>query len=204
MTQPHSPSGPTSPPVQPPALRPSSLFLVGMMGAGKSTIGRHLARQAGLAFIDVDRELELRAGVSIATIFAVEGEPAFRQRETQLLDELTQRPGVVLATGGGAVLAAENRAMLRERGLVLYLDASADEIHRRTRGDTARPLLQGDDPQARIAALLATRDPLYREVAHRVFRSPAGNPRRLVARVLADPQVAAVAEAGRAARAPAV
>jgi len=170
----------------------SSLFIVGMMGAGKSTIGRHLARAAGLAFVDCDRELERAAGVTIATIFAVEGEPAFRRREAQLLDELTQRPGIVLATGGGAVLEEANRTALHTRGVVIYLEATADDIHRRTRTDATRPLLQTDDPRGRIEALLAAREPLYRQTAHCIFRSQAGSPRRLVARILAEPLVAAL------------
>jgi shikimate kinase len=178
-----------------------SIFLIGMMGAGKSTIGRHLARATALQFVDCDRVIEQRNGVTIATMFAVEGEAVFRQRETQVLDELTRLPGVVLATGGGAVLAEENRAMLRARGLVVYLEATVEEIRRRIRNDTARPLLQTADPRARIEALLGAREPLYRATAHCVFRSPAGNPRRLVARMLADPAVAAVAAVAKAAAA---
>jgi shikimate kinase len=163
-----------------------------MMGAGKSTVGRLLAAGCGFDFIDCDRELEQRAGASIATMFELEGEAAFRQRETQLLDELTARPHVVLATGGGAVLSEVNRQMLRSRGLVIYLQASVDEIARRTRGDASRPLLQVDDRQERIEHLLQQRAPLYRQTAHLVFRSAAANPRRLVARRLAHPQIVEV------------
>src|SRR5258708_15034138 len=111
----------------------SSIFLIGMMGAGKSTVGRLLAASSGLEFVDCDRELEHRAGPSIANIFELEGEAGFRLREAQLLDELTRRPGVVLATGGGAVLTADNRALLRARGLAIYLQASDDEHARLTR-----------------------------------------------------------------------
>jgi shikimate kinase len=163
-----------------------------MMGAGKSTVARLLAASSGFEFIDCDRELEHRAGASIPHIFELEGEAGFRLRESQLLDELTQRPHVVLATGGGAVLSADNRQMLRARGLVIYLQASAEEIGRRTRADAGRPLLQVADRDARIGELLAQRGPLYRQTAHLVFRSVAANPRRLVARLLANPQVAAV------------
>jgi shikimate kinase len=163
-----------------------------MMGAGKSTVGRLLAAGCGFDFLDCDRELEQRAGASIATMFELEGEAAFRQRETQLLDELTARPHVVLATGGGAVLSEVNRQMLRSRGLVIYLQASVDEIARRTRGDASRPLLQVDDRQERIEHLLQQRAPLYRQTAHLVFRSAAANPRRLVARLLAHPQIVEV------------
>ena len=167
------------------------LFLVGMMGAGKSTVGRLLARRSGLDFIDCDREIEARSGVAIATIFEVEGEEGFRRRETALIDELTQRPGVVLATGGGAILAEENRQRLHSRGVVIYLRASVDEIVRRTQRDRSRPLLQTADRRGRIAQLLAEREPLYEEVAHLTVHSSAGSPNRLVARLLEDERVTA-------------
>jgi len=160
-----------------------------MMGAGKSTVGRLLARQCGFEFIDCDRELEARSGVPIATMFEIEGEPSFRRREAALIDELTQRPRVVLATGGGAILDAESRRRLRERGLVIYLRASLDEILRRTQKDRARPLLQTDDRRGRIVQLLAEREPLYEQTAHVTVQSNAGNPNRLVARLLQDRQV---------------
>ncbi len=162
------------------------------MGAGKSTVARLLAARSGFDFIDCDRELEQRAGTSIQNVFELEGEAGFRLRESQLLDELTQRPRLVLATGGGVVLSEDNRQMLRSRGLVIYLQASADEIGRRTRADASRPLLQVTDREARIQTLLEERAPLYRQTAHLIFRSAAANPRRLVARLLAHPQVAAV------------
>ena len=163
-----------------------------MMGAGKSTVGRLLAAGCGLDFIDCDRELEQRAGASIATMFELEGEAAFRQRESHLLDELTARPHVVLATGGGAVLSDHNRQLLHSRGLVIYLQASSEEIARRMHDDASRPLLQAGDRLARIEQLLEQRGPLYRQTAHLVFRSATANPRRLVARLLAHPQVADV------------
>jgi len=165
------------------------------MGSGKSTVGRLLAAGCGFDFVDCDRELEQRAGTSIANIFELEGEPAFRQREAQLLEELTGRPRLVLATGGGAVLGESNRQLLRSRGLVIYLQASAEEIARRTRGDATRPLLQVQDRNARIGELLEQRGPLYRQTAHLVFRSASANPRRLVTRLLAHPQVAEVVAA---------
>jgi len=155
-----------------------------MPGAGKSTVGRELARRLGWDFIDADVELERRCGASVSTIFEMEGEAGFRQREAALLDELTQRAAIVLATGGGAVLGADNRVRLRERGLVIYLRATVDEILRRTRNDRARPLLQVADPRARLEQLLSERAPLYEEVAHVSFNSGAGNPRRLVERIL--------------------
>jgi shikimate kinase len=170
---------------------PPLLILVGMMGAGKSTIGRLLARASGFDFIDCDREIEARSGVSIPTIFELEGEAGFRKRESVLIDELTQRHRTVLATGGGAVLSADNRERLHSRGLVLYLQASADEILRRTAADRSRPLLQVADPRARIVELLTQREPLYTQVAHLTFASPAANPRRLVKRILDEPAVQA-------------
>lgn len=155
-----------------------------MMGVGKSTIGRLLARETGLEFIDCDRELEARSGVTIATMFEVEGEDSFRRREAALLDELTQRAGIVLATGGGAVLQADNRAHLRSRGLVIYLESTVDEILRRTQNDKARPLLQATDRRARIEELLQDRRALYESTAHLTFHSGMFNPKRLVARIL--------------------
>lgn len=169
-----------------------------MMGAGKSTVGRLLARRCGFAFIDCDRELEARSGVAIATIFELEGEEGFRRREAALIDELTQRPRTVLATGGGAVLDEGSRRHLRERGLVIYLRASADEIVRRTQKDRARPLLQTTDRRARIVELLRAREPLYEETAHVTVQSNAGNPNRLVAKLEQDERVAAVLRAAGA------
>jgi len=167
------------------------LILVGMMGAGKTTVGRLLARATGFEFIDCDRELEARSGVPIATIFELEGEAGFRKREAALVDELTRRERAVLATGGGVVLDADNRERLRSRGLVIYLQAGADEIARRTASDRTRPLLQTADPRARIRELLHQREPLYTQTAHLSFPSPAANPRRLVKRILEDPRVQA-------------
>lgn len=169
-----------------------SVFLIGMMGAGKSTVGRLLAQQLNLQFVDADREMEARSGVSIPTIFDIEGEAGFRRREIGLLDELTQRTGIVLATGGGAVLNEAMADSLRRRGLVIYLRASADEIFRRTRNDRSRPLLQMPDPRARIDQLLAEREPLYERAAHLVFQSAASNPRRLVARLMEHPQLKSI------------
>lgn len=145
------------------------IFLVGMMGAGKTTIGRALARELGWQFIDLDHELEARCGVRVSLIFDIEGEQGFRKRESALLDECTRRTGIVLATGGGAVLAPENRQHLSERGVVVYLRASADELFRRVERDRNRPLLQTDNPRQRLQELLAQREPLYQEVASVIF-----------------------------------
>lgn len=160
------------------------IFLIGMMGAGKSTIGRLLAKRLNLDFVDADRELEARNGVSITTIFELEGEDGFRRREATLLDELTQRPDIVLATGGGAVLCEANRNRLSQRGLVIYLRAGADEILRRTQKDKSRPLLQTDDRRGRIESLLASREPLYQATAAVIVQSNPGNPSRLIERLL--------------------
>ncbi|MFN9772852.1 MAG: shikimate kinase [Burkholderiales bacterium] len=150
-----------------PAL-PAALFLVGMMGAGKTTVGRRLARRLERPFVDADRELEARLGVPIPTIFELEGEAGFRRREAAIIDELTRREPIVLATGGGAVLDPANRAALHERGRVVYLRASVGDLWHRLRRDKVRPLLKAPDPRARIEELVRLRDPLYREVAHLV------------------------------------
>ncbi len=137
-----------------------------MMGSGKTTVGRRLAARLGREFIDADRELELRCGVPISTIFELEGESGFRRREAALLDDLTRRPGLVLATGGGAILLPENRERLHERGFVVFLRAGAAELWQRLKRDRVRPLLRTENPRQRIADLLTLREPLYREVAH--------------------------------------
>ncbi|HWK71538.1 MAG TPA: shikimate kinase [Burkholderiaceae bacterium] len=136
-----------------------------MMGAGKTTIGRHLARSLHREFMDLDHELEARCGVRVSLIFDIEGEEGFRRRETAALDECSRKPGIVLATGGGAVLAAQNREYLKKRGVVVYLRASADELFRRLARDRSRPLLQTADPQGRIRELIAQREPLYASIA---------------------------------------
>jgi len=144
---------------------PGSLYLVGMMGAGKTTVGRLLARRLKLRFYDSDHEIERRCGVKVPLIFDIEGEAGFRARESQVLAELIALDGVVLATGGGAVLAEENRRRLAAGGTVIYLCAQPEDLYERVRQDRNRPLLATADPLARLRELFAQRDPLYRAVA---------------------------------------
>jgi shikimate kinase len=148
---------------------PGSLFLTGPMGAGKSTIGRQLARQLRMPFYDSDREIENRTGVDITLIFELEGEQGFRKRERLIIDELTSLPNIILATGGGVILDADNREHLAERGLVIYLHASVGQQLARTKHDRNRPLLQTDNPRQRLEDLMQVRDPLYREIADLVI-----------------------------------
>ena len=142
-----------------------SIFLIGMMGAGKSTVGARLARRLERPFVDVDRELEHRLGVDIPTVFDLEGEAGFRRRESQLIEELSAREGLVLATGGGAVLMPCNRDVLALRGLVVYLRATPADLWQRLRRDKHRPLLKSEDPRQRVFDLVEERDPLYLEIA---------------------------------------
>ena len=139
------------------------VFLVGPMGSGKSAVGRQLARRLGLAFIDSDEEIQARTGVDIPYIFEREGEAGFRHREAEVIDELTQRDDVLIATGGGAILDPASRARLRERGRVVYLRTSVDQQLARTRRSETRPLL--NNPDGTLARLYAVRAPLYAEVA---------------------------------------
>src|SRR5690349_19455038 len=148
-----------------------NLFLIGMMGAGKTTVGRLLARRLRLRFLDSDHEIERRCGVKVPTIFDIEGESGFRLRESQTLAELTALDGIVLATGGGAVLAEENRRCLAARGTVIYLSARPEDLFERVRQDRNRPLLATPDPLKRLRELHAVRDPLYRSIADLVFDS---------------------------------
>lgn len=168
----------------PPGAQPRRIFLVGPMGAGKTTVGTALARALGLTFVDSDREIERRSGVDIATIFDFEGEAGFRRREQVMIEELTARDDVVLATGGGAVLDPDNRHHLASRGTVIYLDTSVDEQLRRTRRDRGRPLLQSDDRRATLERLAAERAPLYREIADIVIATDGSRRGGTVERIL--------------------
>jgi shikimate kinase len=143
-----------------------NIYLIGLMGSGKTTLGRQLAKRLGRPFLDSDHEIEARTGVDVSTIFAIEGEAGFRRRETQVIGDLTRETAIVMATGGGAVLDAANRKRLCETGWVVYLNVAPALLFGRTRHDRGRPLLQVEDPLARLESLYAARDPLYREIAH--------------------------------------
>jgi shikimate kinase len=147
------------------------IYLIGMMGSGKTTLGKRLAAECELKFVDLDREIEARTGVSVTTIFEIEGEAGFRRRETQLLAEISTASGYVVATGGGSVLSPHNRARLLASHGVVYLHATAHLLYMRTRHDRSRPLLQVANPLIRIRQLVEQRDPLYREVADIVIES---------------------------------
>ena len=171
----------------------SNIFLVGLMGSGKTTIGKLLAKHRGLVFVDSDHEIVTRCGVSIPTIFEIEGEEGFRKREALMIDELSLRQGIVLATGGGAVLRPENRANLRGRGAVVYLRCQPRELYLRTRHDKNRPLLQTDDPLQKLQDLYAARHALYMETADIVLESGRQSAHCLVRRLENSLDLAGVA-----------
>jgi shikimate kinase len=148
-----------------------SVFLVGPMGSGKTAVGRQLARRLGYRFLDSDAEIEARTGVDIPFIFEKEGEEGFRARECEVIDELSKQPNIVLGTGGGAVLAEENRERLAARGVVVYLETSIAQQVLRTSRSRARPLLFTDDPRGRLESLAAVREPLYRDLAAVTIRT---------------------------------
>ena len=172
--------------------KPQNVFLVGPMGSGKTTIGRLLATALKLRFIDSDQEIEARTGVGIPWIFDMEGEGGFRDREQKIIDELTRREGVLLATGGGAVLRKENRTALAARGVVVYLCASLEQQVRRTGRDSNRPLLQTADRKTRLRELMEEREPLYNEVADHVVDTEGMDAKMVVGHlkeILSDPNV---------------
>lgn len=156
------------------------------MGAGKTTVGRQLAKRLQRRFLDSDHEIEARTGVRIPVIFEIEGESGFRKRESQILAELGAESDLVIATGGGAVLATDNRQCLRETGTVVYLHAPPEVLFERTRSDRNRPLLQVNDPLAKLRELYAQRDPIYRDVAHVVVDSKSGSCTQLVLKIEND------------------
>ena len=157
------------PPVTPSG--PISVFLVGLPGSGKSTVGRQLARRLGRDFYDSDQVLEKALGCSIREFFDRSGEQAFRDQEEATIAELARLPGIVLSTGGGTVLRPANRQVLRDHGWVVYLKSQPEDIFRRLRHDKTRPLLQVEDPLARLKELQRVRDPLYRETAHCILET---------------------------------
>ena len=169
---------------------------VGLPGSGKTTVGRQLARRLGLSFADSDHVIEQRLGCSIREFFEREGETSFRDVEETVIDELTQQTFGVLSTGGGTVLREANRRHLRERGFVIYLRSSADELFRRLRHDVNRPLLQVPDPFGRLRDLYAQRDPLYRETAHFVVETGRPSVSMLVNIITTQLELAGIVPAG--------
>lgn len=163
---------------------PKRIVLVGPMGAGKSTIGRMLARELGYRFMDSDRIIEERCGANIPWIFDVEGEEGFRQRETAMLGELAGESGAVIATGGGAVMKPENHELLKRNAMVIYLKTSIEQQVERTRKDRNRPLLQKDDPEAVLRRLFEVRNPIYSRLADFVMFTDRKSPRLVVRQLL--------------------
>ncbi len=147
------------------------IFLIGPMGSGKTTIGRQLAKACKLDFYDTDAEIVARTGAEISWIFDIEGESGFRKREDSVIDELTQRDSLVLATGGGSVLNKQNRQHLAQRGVVVYIYASLDRLVKRTTKDKSRPLLNHDNPREILESIQKERDPLYREIADMIIET---------------------------------
>jgi len=164
------------------------IFLVGPMGAGKTTIGKYLAQQLKLQFSDTDTEIEARTGADIPWIFDVEGEGGFRDREQAVVAEMTLWDDMVLATGGGVVSRPENRSALAGRGFVVYLYATVDEQVRRTHKDRRRPLLQQGDPEQVLRSLMEVRDPLYREIADHIIETDGCSPRTVAQRLVKELQ----------------
>lgn len=168
--------------------KPSALFLIGMMASGKSTVGKALAARLGWDFFDVDREVERRTGVTVAEIFEKEGEAGFRSRETEMMAELTIRPGCIVAMGGGAPLFEVNRKLLK-RGLVVRLLSTVSDVLERTRFDTTRPLLRSEDPVAKIRELMLAREPVYAEVSDVEVSTTRTHPEVVADRILAMKEV---------------
>ncbi len=164
----------------------NNIFLIGLMGVGKSSIGRALATALDLDFYDSDQEIEKRTGATISWIFDIEGEAGFRQRESKIIDDLTQLQGIVLATGGGVVLDPNNREALKSRGLVIYLHAHLEDLVSRTGRHTHRPLLQNNDPKEVLKQLLQKREPLYREIADYTFDTSSASVHEIVQQICAQ------------------
>lgn len=162
-----------------------NIFLIGPMGAGKTTIGKELAKTLSMTFIDSDHEIEQHTGASIPLIFELEGEAGFRTREHAILSELTQRENIVLATGGGAIIDQANRTNLASRGFVVYLRADIEQLFNRTAKDPHRPLLKTADPKAKLSELMAARAPLYEEIADLILDTGGHTPKWLVKKIIA-------------------
>lgn len=161
-----------------------NFFLIGLMGAGKTTVGRALARLTNKQFYDSDHEIESRTGVRIPLIFEIEGEAGFRQRETDAIAELTAKQNIILATGGGAVLNEQNRQYLKQRGHVIYLRATPHELYLRTCHDKNRPLLQTSDPKSKLEELFNIRDPIYQALADVVVDTGRQSVQKLAHQIL--------------------
>lgn len=181
----------------------ANIFLVGLMGSGKTTIGKLVARHRGLCFVDSDQEIVQRCGVSIPTIFEIEGEEGFRKRESCVIEELSRRQGIVLATGGGAVIRPENREVLKQRGSVVYLRCHPKELYLRTRHDKNRPLLQTDDPLKKLQELYAARHGFYMETADIILDSGRQSANCLVRRLENSLDLAGVARCEKCVPSPA-
>ncbi len=165
---------------------PDRIILVGPMGVGKTTIGRRLAATLGKTFMDSDQEIEKRTGVDIPLIFELEGEAGFRRRESRVVEELTRYPNIVLATGGGAVLDPGNREYFRQRGFVIYLYATIEQLLQRTARDKKRPLLQTQNPRTRLQEIMAEREPLYNEIADLKIETGRDNIRKVVRKIISS------------------
>lgn len=170
--------------LQSPPMKTGNIFLIGLMGCGKTTIGRHLSRQTGKQFYDSDHEIEAYTGVTIAHIFDIEGEQGFRAREHDMILQLTQRKNIVLATGGGAVLNPDNRHALKNNGTVIYLRAQIEDLLKRTQFDRNRPLLQTENPRQTLENLLTIRDPIYRELADLIIDTSHQHCTQLVQKII--------------------
>ena len=162
----------------------TSIYLIGPMGAGKSTIGRLLAKTLGITFVDSDKEIERKTGVSIPMIFEYEGEAGFRKREAEMIAELTNQDSIVLATGGGSILLPENRSRLRKRGFVVYLHCPVDKQLERTHKDSNRPLLKTDNPRQRLIDIFEIREPIYRGLADCIVDTGQASSRSVVRQIL--------------------
>ncbi len=163
-----------------------NIVLVGLMGAGKSTVGRHLAKRLKMDFYDSDAEIEQRTGVNIATIFEIEGEEGFRTREEQMISELCELDNIILATGGGSVLSQKNRQIIQETGHVIYLSTSAEQLYARISHDKSRPLMQTDNPLKTLTDLLSKRESYYLEVADSIIKTGQQRINVVISRILSS------------------